>query len=166
MKRSLLVLALVACGPPETAVRVRVELAPGVVAQQLRFTGTSGGTVVFGPELRPEVPAGTLQSGGELLVLLPDRLDQRELVCGVGAMSGAQLVAWNQSTVRIHRGAEQECVVTLSSAPAPQRPPCKGCWAHDGKCKAGDRDDDCGTGGAACMKCEHGAKCKSGRCME
>ncbi len=165
MKRSwLLVLALAACGPPETAVRVRVELAPEVVAQQLRFTGTTGGTLVFGPELRPETPAGTLQSGGELLVLLPDRLDQRELICGVGAMSGAQLVAWSQSSVRIQRGAEQECVVTLSARQ--QVPACGGCRESDGRCRKGDEDDRCGSGGSACTKCEHGAECKSGRCVD
>jgi hypothetical protein len=79
-------------------------------------------------------------------------------------MSGAQLVAWSQSTVRVQRGLEQECVVTLTASPV--APGCFGCRESDGRCRKGDEKDRCGTGGGACRKCEDDEQCKSGRCVE
>ena len=166
MRTVAVALLLAACGPPETAVRVGVDLEPGLAVRQLSFSGTAVGALVFGPELRPdsasEVP---LESGGELVVLLPDRLHGRELTCSVSAYESDVMVAWSQSVTVVRRGEEVGCRVFLRKAAAPPRPGCTGCIDSSGRCVSGDDDDACGSGGAACRSCGgDGDHCRSRRC--
>lgn len=147
MKR-LALLVLAACGgAPSTAVRVRVELEQSVRVTQLRFSGLAGRDTVFGPDVRPDSEGGSLESGGDLLVLLPDRLASRDLACRVDGLLDGRVVASGQGMVRIELGREVECVAQLgapATAEEPRRwtwpgptvvPPCAGCLDAMGSCK-------------------------------
>lgn len=169
MKPSVPLLVLAACGPgPATAVRVGADFEPGLVVRQLSFSGVAAGATVFGPALRPDAP-GTepLESGGELLVLLPDRLHARELTCSVSAYDEGQMVAWSQSMTVVQASQEVGCRVLLLRAATAVTPVCGGCVDELGRCRSGTEDDYCGGGGGACTMCGGDENhCRAGRCVD
>lgn len=169
MKRGSVLLLLAACGPgPATAVRVGADFEPGLVVRQLSFSGVALGAAVFGPALRPEAAsAEPLDTGGELLVLLPDRLDARELTCSVSAYDEGRMIAWSQSMTVVRAGEEVGCRVMLRRAAPPMTPACGGCVDDRGRCRSGTEDAHCGGGGGACVKCgDDENRCQAGRCQD
>jgi hypothetical protein len=120
---------------------------------------------VFGPELRPGDATGPLISGDSLLVLLPERLEAHDVLCQVEGLARGEKVASGYGVARVQAGAEVECRAVLWSTRG-DGGACDGCYDEHGSCRPGAADDQCGSGGAACSKCEHGGHCRSGTCAE
>ena len=174
MRPLVAALALVACGGGDTSLRVRVDFESGLVVQQLRFAGECEGVSVFGPELRPgSIDGQWLRSGDALEVLLPERLSGKAVTCAVDGLRQHQVVGSGSGAAVLERASEVECHVVLWStsdsdggSPPATPPACGGCVDRMGVCRQGTNDDACGVEGAACMKCEHGADCSAGRCLD
>ncbi|MBL8949760.1 MAG: hypothetical protein JNK82_03225 [Myxococcaceae bacterium] len=109
MRLFALVLVLAGCGERGTAVRVRADFDTAMSLQQLRFSGERW----FGPEVRPGAAEGVLQSGGELLVWLPDDASG-DVRCVVEGLVGGKVVARGETRVRLVPGREVPAVVTLA----------------------------------------------------
>jgi hypothetical protein len=170
--RAALASVAVGCGDPTevygTSVRVWADFGRDVQVTQLEFCGHLAAGAAFGPVIRPERAMGLLQSGGELLVLLPDSLDRSEVTCQVQGLYEAKVVAMGSSTTVVQRGRLGDCRVSLTlPLPVPcSATSCAGCCTSSGVCEAGTEATACGRQGDSCRACRssNGEACVQGDC--
>ncbi|MDP1824044.1 MAG: hypothetical protein Q8L48_12405 [Archangium sp.] len=121
--------------------------------EQLRYQATDEqGLLTFGPELRPEVPAGRQPSITAVRVLLPDSADGQVLEVLVEGLIGQAVVLDGRALVRVEQGLEAAVTIALA-APAHGCADCAGCCSPAETCLSATASA-CGVGGAACVGCD------------
>jgi hypothetical protein len=152
----LVLLALASCRDAEhvsgTAILIRVDLV-AVNADQLRYTGTDAAQVVFGPEVRPSMPAGTLPGTTTVRVLLNDALAGHTLNIAVEALSAGAPVSQSSAIVGVELGVEREVTVVIGAAS--DGGACSGCaGCCSGASCLSPSAAACGLNGSPCVVCD------------
>jgi hypothetical protein len=180
----LMALLLTACGssPPGAGTGLHLSATwSGVELDQLGFRViTADGNDVHPTERRPAVAGAPLQSGADVVILLPDDLGGAQVRCAVDGFRGGLLVRSGGSEVSLSRGQMVAISVVLDGvadagpgqdASAPDAGP-----RHDarpapdasqrdlGPDQAGDASPDAARdNGRACLL---GTECGSGNCVD
>ena len=99
-----------------TAFRIHVYFEDAWGLNQLRFTGTSGSGIVFGPALRPAVDDGGVLTGEQIVrVDLKDSLSGEVVIIDVDGVRHGLPIASGSAWAVIETGYEPDVPIFLSS---------------------------------------------------
>ncbi len=177
---ALLLCAPLACNSGTTLL-VKVEYGEGTEVRQLRFTGedNAGGSVLFGPELRPAKEGVPLVSPQSVRISFSDSLGGSVVQLEVDALRGGEVVGSADKAVTLTRNAEVTAVLTLGAPREVGGPDggvdggvdagsCAGCGGccSNGVCLPGDAGLACGRDGGVCEECNPAKadNCATGAC--